>query len=239
MITKFKSGLAGLFLSALVLTGTGVPASAQPALDSSTGAADSATVAAEKKVLAELRANIAKSANGGDETARSSLKALNQLDEDKKTELARILLNEGVIQASQRPGSGIEIVQSGSCAPNGTPAPGSVSLMATTYNVTANCDSTFTFAGVAVSKVRLTGNYVTGSGVVLRATNVSAYTMFTYEPGLAISYSNFSHYVSGGRGYFQTTVTVTRSIFGWNHSTRSSNLRLVTNGPGVVSCGWV
>jgi hypothetical protein len=200
---------------------------------------NSAAVAAENKVLAELRANIAASAQGGDEIARSSLKALNQLSADKKTELARILLDEGVVQASQRPGSGVEIVQSGSCAPDGTPAPGTVSLMATTYNVTANCDSSFTFAGVAVTKVRLTGNYVTGSGVVLRTTNVSAYTMFTYEPGLSISYSNLRHYVSGGRGYFQTTVTVTRSIFGWNHSTRSSNLRLVTNGPGVVSCGWV
>lgn len=168
------------------------------------------------------------------------MSALNELSSEKKSELAKIILNEGMVLASQREGSGVEVVHSGTCSSSPTSTPnGLFSAQAVTYNVTNNCDSEFTFAGISVTKVRLTANYVTGSGVVLRTTGVSARTLYSYEPGLNISYSNFSRYVSGGRGYFQTTVTVTRSIFGWNHSTRSSNLRLVTNGPGTVSCGWV
>lgn len=188
--------------------------------------------------MAELRQKIASAAHAGDSAAKSSLDALDLLRKDKKSELARIILGEGVIEASQRPGSGVEVLRSGDCL---SPAKG-VSAMAAvqaTYNVTANCDADFTFAGVSVTKVRLTGSYVTGSGVVLGTNNASAYVMYSYEPGTSASFSNFSHYVSGGRGYFQTTVIVTRTIFGWNHSTRSGNLRLVTSGPGVVSCGCV
>lgn len=239
MKKHIKTGLAALALTALLATGAVAPSYAAAPQKSAAdqGSAPSGPVA-ERKALAELRQKLATAAEGGDQSAIGSLKALDGLGNDKRAQLAGIILNEGVIQASQRPDSGVEVIRSGDCT---NPAPSTRAMAATlaSYNVTANCDAEFTFAGVSVTKVRLTGSYVTGNGVVLSTSNATAYIMHSYEPGSAVSFSNFSHNVSGGRGNFQVTVTVTRSIFGWNHSTRSANLRLVTSGPGVVSCGWV
>ena len=231
--------LIAVSLSALIALGSTAPAHAAPippAPENSTP--NHSTSVADREVLAELRNNIEAAAISGDATAQSSLATLDNLGEEKRAELSRILLDEGIIQASQRQGSGVSVVKTGSCTTPPAAITGQPSVRAT-YNVTANCDSDFTFAGISVTKVRMTGNYVTGNGVVLSTSNVSAYVVHSYEPGASVSFSNFSHYRSGGQGYFQTTVTVTRSLFGWNHSTRSGNLRLVTNGPGVVSCGWV
>lgn len=238
MLKHIKTGLMVATLSTLLAAGAAVPAYAEISENSVENASKPKRGEVELRILDELTQKIATAAMAGDETAKESLSALGMLHKEQKTELARILLDEGIIQASQRPGSGVEVVRTGECT---APAERvrSRALLRSTYNVTANCDAEFRFAGVSVTKVRLIGTYVTGSGVVLSTNGATASVVHSYEPGASLSFGNFSHYVSGGRGYFQTTVTVTRSIFGWNHSTRSANLRLVTNGPGVVSCGWV
>ena len=238
MLKHIKTGLMIASLSTLLAAGAAVPAYAEISENTVENASKPHKGEVELRILDELTQKIASAAMAGDETAKDSLSALGMLDREQKSELAGILLDEGIIQASQRPDSGVEVVRTGECT---SPAAGggSRAMLRSTYNVTANCDEEFRFAGISVTKVRLTATYVTGSGVVLTTNGATAYVVHSYEPGSSISFSNFSHYVSGGRGYFQTTVTVTRSIFGWNHSTRSANLRLVTNGPGVVSCGWV
>lgn len=238
MLKHIKTGLMIASLSTLLAAGAAVPAYAEISENTVENASKPHKGEVELRILDELTQKIASAAMAGDETAKDSLSALGMLDMEQKSELAGILLDEGIIQASQRPDSGVEVVRTGECT---SPAAGggSRAMLRSTYNVTANCDEEFRFAGISVTKVRLTATYVTGSGVVLSTNGATGYGVHSYEPGSSISFSNFSHYVSGGRGYFQTTVTVTRSIFGWNHSTRSANLRLVTNGPGVVSCGWV
>lgn len=239
MSKYIKAGLVAISLSALMAAGTVAPAYADTSRESAEKvAAAPSGVAAENQVIAELRQKLASAANTGDAAATSSLAALDVLGKDKKSELARIILGEGVVQASQRAGSGVQVRRTGDCTSPAARASGMFSIQST-YSVTANCDADFSFAGVSVTKVRLTGSYVTGSGVVLSTSNATAYVMHSYEPGSSVSFSNFSHSASGGRGQFQTTATVTRSLFGWTHSTRSGNLRLVTSGPGVVSCGWV
>ncbi len=193
-----------------------------------------------KDATSMLRANIKDAAMNGDADAAESLEAFDALSGKERQKLEGILKNERVLFAAERPGSGVSMRQS-NChvTPTRFSSLSGTSTLAATYRVTATCDQEFLFAGISVTKVRLTGKYTTGRGRVLDTHRAYFRVLHSYEPGVSISNSDKRHYVSGGRGHFRTTVTVTRSIFGWEHSTRSGVLRLVTNGPGVVSCGWV
>lgn len=232
-LSKRSAALAGA--TAILLTGIGAPALAAPAASvAPTVTAEAvAPTTVKNEALAQFESNLKKAAQKGESTARESLAAFNRMTQAQKDKLSNIMVTEGVIAAGARAGSGVTVSETKDCQQPMAAA------RAATYNVTARCDKEFKFAGVSITKVRITGSYVTGQGRVLRTTGIAPYVLHNYEPGASISFSNNSHWASGGRGYFQSTVTVTRNIFGWNHSTRSANLRLVTNGPGVVSCSWV
>ena len=231
----FKRSAAAAGATAILLTGIGAPALAASSVDTvptmTSEAAAPATV--KNKTLAQFESNLKQAARGGDSTAKESLAAFSKMTQAQKNELSDIMVNDGVVAAAQREGSGVVMSEIKDCQQPMAAA------KSATYNVTSRCDKEFKFAGISITKVRLTGTYVTGQGRVLRTTGVAPAVIHNYEPGASISFSNNSHRVAGGKGYFQSTVTVTRNIFGLNHSTRSANQQLVTNGPGVVSCKWV
>lgn len=221
--------------TALLLTGIGAPALAAPPAGVNQTVASEATAPATVKndALTQFENNLKKAAQAGDSTAKESLTAFGKMTQAQKDQLGSIMVDEGVVAAAQRAGSGVTMSETKDCQQPMAAA------RSATYNVTSRCDKEFKFAGISVTKVRLTGTYVTGQGKVLRTTGVAPTVLHNYEPGSSIAFSNNSHWVSGGKGYFRTNVAVTRSLFGWNHSTRSANLQLVTNGPGVVSCSWI
>lgn len=233
MLLKRSVTAAGA--AAILLTGIGSPALAtSPEVVSNATTTEAAAPATVKNdALAQLEKNLKQAAQTGDSTAQQSLAAFSKMTQAQKDELSSVMVNEGVVSAAQRAGSGVTMSETKDCQQPMAAA------KSATYNVTSRCDKEFKFAGISITKVRLTGTYVTGQGRVLRTTGVAPSVIHNYEPGASIAFSNNSHRVSGGQGYFQTTVTVTRNIFGWNHSTRSANQQLVTNGPGVVSCKWV
>ncbi|WP_284752755.1 hypothetical protein [Arthrobacter sp. efr-133-R2A-120] len=107
VLKHLRTGLVIASLSTLLAAGAAVPAYAATSEKTVENASKSDRREVELRILAELTQKIAFAAMAGDEIAKDSLSALSMLDEEQESELARILLDEGFIQASQRPGSGV------------------------------------------------------------------------------------------------------------------------------------
>ncbi|MCP3424812.1 hypothetical protein NBM05_01885 [Rothia sp. AR01] len=240
---KSSVGRTAIIIGLAGITSFGALAPAS-AFETSSGASSASNEAVDESAVDKLGENVKVAAESGEEGARESYEAYLNLSEEQRGKLNEIINGEGVIAAAQDPNSGVTVDHidcgvEGAGAEGGASAPGlAVQAAAATYNVTSRCDQDFNFAGINITKIRLSGDYQTGSGRVLATYSATPQVVVSREPGANISFSNTTHRLGGGQGYFQTTVTVERSLFGWNHSTRSANLQLVTNGPGVVSCGW-
>ena len=198
-----------------------------------------------------LENNLAVAASKGDQEAADSLKKLRKLSTSKKAELGSILAGEGVLAESEKPDSKIETLRvdcgvaskeavksNATSASRSAASPMATARAATIYNVTTTCDQKFLFLGINITQTRVTGKYQTQNQKVIKTTKASGSVIKSYEPGASISFSEDEHYRSGAKGIFKVRVTVTRSIFGWNHSTRSGVQVLRVNGKDREACFW-
>lgn len=200
-----------------------------------------------QQAVAMLETNLATAASEGDRDAAESLKNLQNLPASQKAELGSILAGDGVLAEAQKPDSKIETVRT-NCevdsqtvnqkAPTLSARAAVAAKAATVYNVSATCNQGFKFVGVLITQTRVTGKYQTQNQKVIKTTGVSGRVMKSYEPGASIAFSEEEHFRSGAKGIFKVTVTVSRSLFGWNHSTRSGVQVLRVNGKDSEACFW-
>lgn len=193
-------------------------------------------------IVEQLEDSLEIDAGHGDPVAIESLEALNNLSDEEINQLDDILSGDGIFAAAENQVEGVDIILSHETedlqemedATQAAPM-----AAASTISRTRSCTSTFKFLGITINQIRLTGTYRVRSGKVIGTTSVSPRVIRTYEPGVLIAFSNSKRSYTSSRANFQTTVTVTRSIFGWNHSTRSSIHRLSANPSGTVTrCGF-
>lgn len=185
----------------------------------------------ERAAIEELEENLIEGSNSGDAQAYESLEALNSLNEGEVEELGDFITSSRDLASyANDPNAAVE---------TDVEVVGDLSTevkASFTGTRNATCTSTFTFLGISVTKMEMTGNYSVSNGTVTGTNSMSMRTVYQYEPTASTSYSDYSRGVTNsGNAQFQGTATVDRLA-----GSRSGVYQMTAYGTGAnPSCGWV
>ncbi|WP_430867434.1 hypothetical protein [Demequina aurantiaca] len=244
-MTRTGVWVATVAATASLLFGSGLPAAASERDD--TG---------ESASLAEFRSDLAVDAARGDSEAKNSLYKFDNLSTDERSDLAAYFLGESpedispdAREISYLKGS-TEIVEVGdftweTLSPTATKLsqePTVVAKAAISGSKSISNTSTFKFAGVTITKTKVSGSYEYTGGSATKTLTYACTVVQNYQPFSDISTTKNGSYVSGGTADFGCKVVVKRGVptpwgtIAW--STKEAIQFVRGNGNGVTSSGW-
>lgn len=202
----------------------------------------------EMSVVQDLASRLA----GGDEEAHRDLERLNAMTDAERKRLGLFLTGENATDYARPDGvttlsrDGRSIRKLGDAEwvteTSETTTRTADSTRVAKYNVHSSADETFKFAGISLTKTRVWGDYVTGSGKVLKTTGKGSQVLHNYQPLTEISTFDYAPLLSGGKALFRAKISVRRGPAPWlggSWSTKEGIQYFRANGPGVYAHGWM
>lgn len=215
-MNKARLSIAAVSMAGLALTGVAPAAHAT----------DDSLTSEEAEAIEQLEEELQSAADDGDTVASASLDSLDDLTNAETVELAEFLTSDASLaDFSDHEGAEVQTAVDTDETQNRS---------STTRRAT--CTSTFTFLGINVTRMEITGTYTVSNGSVTSTNSMAMSTLFQYEPTASTTYSNISRTVTAaGNAQFQGTATVDRLA-----GSRSGDYRMTAYASGSSpSCGWV
>ncbi|MDK8532199.1 hypothetical protein QP900_08820 [Corynebacterium marquesiae] len=206
------------------------------------GTAVAAAAEENVSVLGEFASNLRMSAEDGDRQAMSDLSKFEQLSSDQRSELEAFL--EGKRVPNLNYGEGETVATDGDFSRELKTSP-SVTFYAAGGSKHIESWDEFKFAGISVTKTKVSGSYETKPGVgATRILGHQCTVVHNYQPLTQVKTDKSNAYTSGGNATFLCAVEVKR---GWpspwgriSWSTKNATQGVVGNGNGkVINQGWM
>lgn len=206
------------------------------------GTAVAATAEENVSVLEEFASNLRMAAEDGDRQAMSDLSKFEQLSSDKRSELEAFLEGERVPSLSY--GEGETVALDGDFSRELKTSP-SVTFYAAGGEKYIESTDEFKFAGISITKTKVSGSYETQPGVgATRVFGPYCDVVHDYQPLTEVKTNESNAYVSDGNATFLCAVEVKRGVpspwgrISW--STKNATQGVVGDGNGnVINQGWM